>query len=138
MSKFYKLLSRDSKKEEEGIWIDIDAGDEKWGFKIAKLGKRNKKYLKDLERTVAPHRHALKHGLMDNDAQNNLYMGVFARSILLDWRGVVDEEDKPLKFSVENAIRLFEKLPYLFDQLEEDSQDVSLFREQQLKDESKN
>lgn len=140
MSKMYKMFGVNSEKENDGIWIQIDLGDEEkaWRFKLSRQSKQNKEYMKVLEKSIKPYRKALELKILDKKVAERVYKEVFVKSILLDWENVCDEDGQPLDFNFENAMILFEKLPYLYDQLEEDAQNASNFRDEVLKVESKN
>lgn len=139
MSKMYKMLKVNSEKEKNGIWIAVDCGDENpWKFKITYQGKRNKKYNLAMRELVKPVQHAAKNNMLSPSEEMRITISAFIKGILLDWSGVVDESGKTLPFNFENALRVLTVLPAIYDQLEEDSNDLALFRDDELKAESKN
>lgn len=139
MSKMYKLFSK-SGLEDSGIWIQIDMDpDEKpWRFLISALSTHNKKYMKCVRKAMKPYEALRRHNQMPDELQEKVMCSVFCESILLNWENVVDENGELIPFNAESAVILFGKLPYLYDQLMEDSQNMSLFKEEERKEEAKN
>ena len=75
---------------------------------------------------------------MNNDLAERLFMGVFVDTVLLGWNNVQDRDGNNIAFNRENALKLFEDLPELYDDLQEKAKKASLFREESLEGEAGN
>jgi len=136
----YKQFENNEKVENEGIWIDYPENEDGTtpAFKISRMYKGNKKYSKTLNKAIKPHKRAIQLETLSEKASTKLMLGVFVNSIVLDWRNVQNEEGETMQFSKENAVKLFEDLPELYDDLEENSKKLGLFRSDELEEDSKN
>lgn len=137
----YKQFGTNKEAEVKGVWVEIggfEEGDKNPAFKLARMGKSNKKYTKELERAMKPHRKAMQLDLLNENVAEKVMMETFVKTVLLDWRNVKNEKDKTEKFSFDNAIKLFKDLPDLYAVLLEQSSEASLFREIELEGDSKN
>lgn len=113
-------------------------------FTIARAGKANKRYQVALQAAIRPHERARALGTLDPAILENIYMDVFCKTLLKGWRnvkladveGIDVEGDAP--FTVENAKKLFEALPELYDELVEKSSNAAMFREEENEDAAKN
>lgn len=127
-------------KEIEGI--DVTFGPNADGsiptFKLARMGRTNKTYLRVLDQMSKPHRRAMALGTMSNEMQDSVMLKVFVKTILKGWSNVQDKDGTVIPYSEENALAVLTKLPDLHVALVEQAQDIALFREAQLEAEVKN
>lgn len=91
--------------EESGVWIDIGDGAQ---LKIARVGNPN--YQKVIRRLRAPYRAQIRNKTLHEDLQDDLVIKAFAEAILLDWKGLEDDNGKAIKYSQENAYQLMKDL----------------------------
>lgn len=140
-------FATDKQAEVDGVWVEYGANEDGSipAFKISRMSKANKKYTKALEKATRPHRRAIELETMNNDLAERLFMQVFVDTVLLDWRNVskadvTGERDAEgfADFNGENAMKLFEKLTELYDDLQEKAKKASLFREETLEQEAGN
>ena len=136
MGGLYKLFKTNENLETDGIFIEYGyaANDKPIRIRIARAGGRNTAFAKALEKETRPHRKALQTGLLDNKTADALYRKVFAETVVKGWENVTDAQGNTLEFSPANALKLFNDLPELFDDLREQASMVSLFREEVLED----
>lgn len=136
----YSMYKTDKAKEENGIWIPFGKTEkgQEISFKIARASKTNAKYSKALERLMKPYQKQIRLNTLSDDVANNVMIEAFCEGILLDWKGISDEEGKEMKYSKENAIKLMNDLPDLFNDLQEQSNSMTLFKEEELQENSKN
>ena len=142
----YKLFKTDENLEAAGVHIEYgtavrDGKEVPVRIKIARAGGANTSFQKALEKATKPYRKALQTGLIDPKLADKIYKEVFASTVVLGWENVafpvMDEAGKVvgeeyLPFNQENALRLFEDLPDLFQDLREQAQNVSIFRQDVL------
>lgn len=96
----FKEFATNTSKEEDGVEVDIGGAT----LTVARIG--NKAYSKLLNKLFTANKRVLD---LKNDAANtmsdNLMAEVMAKTVLKGWNGI-EEDGKPLEFSVENAQRL--------------------------------
>lgn len=136
----YSQFATNKDAEVEGVWVEYGANEDGSipAFKISRMSKANKKYTKALERATRPHRRAIELETMNNDLAERLFMEVFVDTVLLDWKGIKQRDGEELEFCKKNALKLFEDLPELYDDLQEKAKKASLFREETLEEEAGN
>lgn len=136
----YNQFATNKEAEVEGVEVQYGANADGSipSFRISRMSKVNKKYTKALERATRPHRRAIELETMNNDLAERLFMGVFVDTVLLGWNNVQDRDGNNIAFNRENALKLFEDLPELYDDLQEKAKKASLFREESLEGEAGN
>lgn len=116
--------------ETQGITLDMgEAGK----FKIARAGGANKNFIKRFQVATKPHRRAIQTETLEESVSNKILVDCYADHILLGWEGVTDEKGKKLTFTKENAKKVLNDLPWLFEEIRRASEDASNFREQLIK-----
>lgn len=127
----YKQYKTDPKIEKEGVILQYGNGT---SIRVARAGGANTEYLKLLEQRLKPHRRQIQNDAMDPVLLERLIKEVFATSVVIGWEGVDLEETEngpavpQAPFTKENCIRLFDDLPALFADIQEQSQNIALFR----------
>lgn len=113
MTAFAKRYTAEDSGFEEGVWIDL--GDE---IQIKIVPTRSKQARTVLSTLNEHYEKACESSRKLLEAvQNKLIRQWIAKTILLDWRGVTDTEGKPLDYSEENALKVFESFPDFFDEV---------------------
>lgn len=114
-------------------------------FTISRAGNANKRYKKLMMRTFAPHQRAMQLKQFPDEKAGELLMDVFIGSVLLGWQHVTNadvtgDKDKEgfADYNSANAKLLFKNLPDLYDDLNAQAADASLFREGELEESAKN
>lgn len=136
----YKDFETDKKAEEAGVWIDYGPNDDDTipAFRLARMGKANKKYVKTLEKLTKPYRRQMELGTMGEKLAQELNVSIFADSIVLDWRNVQDKDGNEIEFSRDAVKVLMNDLPDLYADLESHAQRAATFREKELEYDVKN
>lgn len=127
----------------EGIWVEYSANADGSipGFKIARMSRTNKNYLKALETITKPHRRAIELDTIGTAKAEEISLSVFVKSILLDWRNIQPEDDgKNVDFNETNAKKLLGSAEYedLLTDLTTRARSASDFRDEALGTETKN
>ena len=122
-----KYFASDSNLEADGVWIDLA---EDVSFKIKRFGGKNAAKIKLLQaKYMKPYARQIEKGILDPEKERSIYIKIFSESCMVDWKGVVDENDKEISFSIDNAINLFSNLPDLFDFIVAESLNTDNYRE---------
>ena len=140
----YEMYETDIGKETSGFWHDMPKPS-KASFLLARAGGANMKFVKAMEVKSRPHRGrggALEDTSLDADVDVELATGLtreaFAETIVLDWKGVVDRNDKKVNWSKEASVKLLNDLPDLYIELRDVASKVSNFRIEGIKADVKN
>lgn len=128
------LFGTNADFEKNGITIDY--GD--FEIKIARAGGANKRFNRILRVKAQPFQRAIQTQTLDDERSNRLMYEVYAASVILGWTGVTDDEGKTISFTYENCIALFEKYPDLFADIQEQAQNIRLFKEEIREEDGKN
>lgn len=138
----------DRAKETEGVEIPVGMNEHNNApiiFKLSRMGRTNKAYTTALEEVTRPHQASIQAETLDNELGSKLLQEVFVDTILLSWSNLPKsdltgnpKDTDELPFSRENALKLFEELPDLYDHVETLAKKASNFREEGRKKNSKN
>jgi hypothetical protein len=121
------MFATDKDAELNGVWIDLA---EDASFRVKRFGGRNANRIKQLQlRYLRPYAKQIEKGILDPDKERGLYVLIFVESCMVDWKGVLDENDKEIEYSKENAMNLFKTLPDLFDFLVSESLSDDSYKE---------
>lgn len=136
----YKQFKTDGNVEQTGVVLEYGENDDGSviSIRIARAGGANKAYEKLMEAEVKPYRRMIQNETIENAVVQRILRKVIAKTVVLGWENVQDESGKPIPFTVENCIKLFEDLPDLFKDIQEQSQRAALFRQDILEVDAKN
>ncbi len=114
----------DPKPQEEGVWINFDE-DQGVAFKIAYIG--NAKYERKFSQLSLKARRKTRGRELDPRAFTQLTNTAMIGTILLDWRGLKDD-DKEFTFNEENAERLLKESKVFRDFIQEEAMILDNFQ----------
>lgn len=136
----YKDFQTDQTKEAEGVDVQYSPNEDKTipTFRIRRLASSNQKYAKVLERVTRPYRRQIDMNTIDALLSDKLRRQAFIEGVLVSWDKVQDANGKDIVFNAQNAEMLFSALPELFNDLEKQARDTSLFRIEQQESDAKN
>ncbi len=101
-------------------------------FRISRMHKSNKKYMKALTKATRPYRRAIELETMNEELAESVFLDVFCKTILLGWENIQDQNGVNMVFSLVNSIALFTNLPELYEDLQENAKKVAMFRDEEL------
>jgi hypothetical protein len=136
----YELFKTDSALETEGVVINYGS----FRVTLARAGGSNKKFARVLEAKTKPYKRAIDTGTMDNDRGLELLREVYAEAVILNWetkqqgkyvQGIESPDGELLPFTKENVLAVFNELPDLFMDLQEQANKAAVFR-QSLREEA--
>lgn len=136
----YKQFKTDKNVEKEGIVLNYgkNSKGKDIEIRIARAGGANVQYAKLLEAKTKPYRRQIQNETLDNEVAEKITKEVYAKAVVMGWTGVEDENGKPLEFSSENCIKLFDDLPDLWMDIQQQSTKAALFRADILEQDAKN
>lgn len=126
----YAKFETDRSLEKQGITLDYGPNSKGVAIEIliARAGGANDQYLKRMEAKAKPHRRQIQHETMERSQLENIVKEVYAETIVLGWKGVEDRDGNEMPFTRENCIKLFNDLPDLYADIQEQAQTGALFR----------
>lgn len=125
----------DPDKETEGVWFDFAEGIR---FKVARWN--NPKFRQLVEKLARPHARTFRRSGRRGEMWESIVKQAAARTILLDWENVEDDNGKPLKYSPDEALRVFEDpaLKAIYEFVVETAIDESAYLQEDQEDAEKN
>ena len=111
---------------EAGEGVELDYGDA-GAIIIHRAGGANKRYRDLGQKRMRSYQRRIEAGTITDDEANKLLIGIYADSVVIGWRDIVDEEGNPLPFSRDNVVKLFTDLPELFEDVREAATSRGLF-----------
>ena len=125
----YKNFKIDKDLEEQGYWheVGVNENGHPIQFLLARMSQDNTPYDRELTKRMKPYNKSLLNGTLDNKVINKINVDLFVKYILLDWCGVLDENEEEIAFTKENAQQLMEDLPVLFRELMAEARDNTNF-----------
>ena len=110
---FDKSFKTESKLENEGVWLrigtDVDTGVAQ-EIRVKYFG--NPKAQRMLTNLREPYKKQFRNGEIPMDIEDDLYVRVLAKAVLVDWRGFLDNKQKEIVFSEELALKYFRDPDY--------------------------
>ena len=141
----FQQFATNRKAEVEGIEITFGGANPDGTiptFRIARMGRTNKRYQRMLESETKPHIHAIRNDNLAPEVDAAITLKLFVATILLGWNNVQVSEvfgtEESVPFTAENATKLFAALPELYDSLKEQATKMSNFRAEEIEADSKN
>lgn len=141
MSALFKNYKTDKSAEVNGVPVTVGINEDdksKINFILARAGGNNKAYGAALTTKSEPHAQAIAAGALPEELAEEITKEVFVDSVLKGWENVRDADNKPLEFSKENALKLFDELPDLFEELALKARKISTFKTANLEVVAKN
>lgn len=153
-SSLFAQFATNRKAEVEGVPVTFGNVNEDGTvptFRLARMGKSNKRYQKLIEAETKPHIHAIRSNNLAPELDEAITLKVFCATVLVGWENVIVPEvfqptsdvpggelkDRPVPFSAENAEKLMKALPELYANLKEQAQGMAIFRAEELAADSK-
>lgn len=125
-----KQFGTSKELEVNGVIFKLD---DTTSFTLARASSLNTKYQTTLTNLMKPYKRQMQMGTLQDEIARDLLVRAFVKGCLLDWKGVCFG-GKKLSFSEENALTLLKDLPDLFDILNEESQRMENFRQEEVED----
>lgn len=129
-----RKFKSDPTKEQDGTWVTLD---ETCSLLIARAD--NTKFKEAMRVALKPHKTAVRSGTISEEAADTIAATVMGQTILLGWKGL-KLDGKEVTYSPAEATRILkDKTLRDFRQLVISlSEDVTLFREQEMEEAVKN
>lgn len=127
----YNTFATNRDAEVSGVWQEFPANDDGTvpGFLVARMGRTNPEYQAAVERLAKKYKRDIELEILDNKTADPVFREVFVDTVLRGWRNVQDANGKEIPFSKENALKLFEDLPDLYDYLVNKAKALATFRD---------
>ena len=120
----YDRFETDKDLETSGVWIDYGADG---AFLIAHTGGVSSEFIRAFRGLYKKNRARFDRDLMNENESQKLLLETFAKTSILNWRGIKDRAGVDIPFSKENAIKLISDLPNLGFMLFEEAKNYENF-----------
>ena len=134
-----KQFDTNEQLEIEGVWEDLDEakdGEDPPGILVARVG--NKAYLKEYQKVPAGLRRQLDNGTLPDGVQSPIINKLLARTILLDWRGIVDDGEPIGDYCYEEGVKYLSRYKDFREFVWSTGNDLARFRDEDMEEDSKN
>jgi len=120
-------LKTNSDSERNGVWVNYN---HEVSFLLARM--HNPNYNKKVEMLSTPYKHQIRTNSVSDEVWLELSRKAFAETILLDWKGIEDD-DGPIKSTLENKMAILEdeELHDLVEWLHNQASNSEIYREQE-------
>lgn len=137
-SSLFAQFATNRKAEVEGTWVTFDNSAM---FKLARMGRTNKRYMRLIDAALKQHKVAIKNDNLAPEIDEQITQDAFLKTVLVDWKGVAVPEvfgtDDAVPYNYDNGKKLIEALPELYAALKEQATGMANFRAQEIEDDTK-
>lgn len=116
-------ITADRNKEVQGVWLPVGEG---FDVKVARMP--NPKFNARLQELGRPYRSQLRRGQYDAATVEKLTTEAMAETVLLDWRGLEDDDGNPIPYSQQKAKELLSDNSSFAEIVQELASDYSNFQ----------
>lgn len=122
-------LKTDAKKEVEGNWVDFGSG---LMVKVARID--NIAFMGHLRKISRKYVAQSRTGddTKTLELLEKLRKKAMARFVLLDWSNMEDDDGKPIEYSPEKALELFDSVPEFYRGIIDISSDAATFKAEEV------
>ena len=118
--------------EQDGIWVSPPTDDGvKIEFLVARQSRANRRWATKISRVYKETKDKIDAGLVIDDESVDQSVRVFCETNLLDWRGLKDEQGRPIPYSPEAGFKLLSELTDLYEYLNKVSTNRALYQHQE-------
>jgi hypothetical protein len=104
-----RAFNTDRDLEENGKWFNDVLGD-KSGVDLCIRRMSSEAVTKVQQELAQANRYRMKEGKFPEEVANEILIETLARGVIVDWRGVTDDDNNPVDYSPEVAIDYLTKL----------------------------
>jgi hypothetical protein len=119
----------DSELETGGVWCDVGEG-----LRVLVARARNVKFREYVRQLMKPHLRKVRRGKIDPDLLEDINRKATAKTILLGWEDLQDDDGKDVPYSPEKAEEYLKEFPDFAEIVMEFATDVDLYRERDRED----
>ena len=131
MSRFMERYKTDRNLEENGQWVELGDGLE---IKVARISSERSKAVRHrLEKPYAKMR-----GEIPTSIQEQILIKQIAEAVLLDWKGVTDDEGKAIECTVDAKVKMLTEFKDFLQDVVMVAMEAETFKAQKIEEASKN
>ena len=125
----FKGFQTDATKEAEGVWIPVV---EDLQLLIARMN--NPKFEEAVRKLSKPHLRQIRRGTFSSDREKEIVQRALANHVLLGWKNLEDNDDKPIEYSKEKAYELLGQSRDFYDMVMDYANDAELFKQEEMEE----
>lgn len=119
-------------ESEIGVWLPPFPGGRE--FKVLRAGGSNRKFSRAFQQAIKPYRRQLDKGSLDPETSDGLMREMYAKHIVVDWRGINDVDGNPVPCTPENVDAFFKAFPELFSDVVSYATEMATFSQENLEE----
>lgn len=129
-------LKTDEDKTINGVWRDYNEGSK---VLLASSGSGNKRFKTHLSKLLKPSRRQIRRGdIIDLGMSEINEMRAASKDVILDWKGILDDEGKEIPYSPEAGFQLFQQIPEFYYDLMDMASEHEFYKSKEDSDAEKN
>lgn len=121
-----QLFKTNKDHEENGVKFAIN---DKTSFLVRRFVGTNPRVKAAMAAYYKPYARQMELGTLDEKKQQEIQRKLFVEICLVGWAGVEDEKGKEIPYTKDNALKVLEGLPDLFDTLWKHANDFASYRD---------
>lgn len=142
-----KQFKTDRSLESEGVRITFGTNEDgtEIALVVARAGGANTRFQAVADVVLKPYRRQIANETVDNKVLRERMMEIYAKTVVKSWENVLladvtgNEEDTGFaKFSVDNCLALFKRLPDFYADVQQFADQMTAFRAEELEADAKN
>lgn len=118
----FATFRTDKDKELDGVWVEYESG---FAVRVARLN--NPRYKEFTLKRSKPHMRKVQARTIDAELAEDIMKDAIAHTVLLDWRGLLDDERNEIPFSPDKARELFDEAQDFYTEMFQLCQQRELF-----------
>lgn len=134
ISNLKKRFSTSDSLGNQGVWIKVVVSDEEYEFKLAHMGRSNRRWNSLSSASYRQNKYKIDNGLMTEEQSIARIRKLFCQAILLDWRGVTDDDGLALPYSPELGEEVMSECHTLYEYLVDEATRLENFQEKEIKE----
>ena len=112
-------------ESKEGVWLKFPGGRR---IHVLRAGGSNAAFSRTFSQAIKPYKRQMERNTMDREKSDELMIGVYLDSVILDWDGFTDDAGNDVPYSKTAAHELFTALPELFNDVVNFASDMATFQ----------
>lgn len=115
-----KAYATDNKLETEGVWYSPPSLPH-IGFKLARMSRANREWQTQFAVIYRQNKRLFDNSDLNNPVLLAKTLKLFCNTILVDWRGITNDEGTVVPYTVAAGIKLLTELPDLYEELSDEA-----------------
>lgn len=131
MGKFNNIIDLQADETVEADGVDINFGKGRV-ITIRRSSAKNREYKAAMSRVFKPHQKIGGMLTIDDESAEKLLVQVYSETVVVGWKGFIDDKGAQIPFSRSNCIELLTDAPEVFEHIKNESARFSNFAKEDI------